>query len=362
MSLRPLLAALALALGSLTPAAAKLAVGDPAPESRPKVMLQGEAVGKLDDSKTYLFEFWATWCGPCVQMVPHLDQLHRDFGPKGLVVLATSVWEDDQAKVAGFVKARAGKMTYRVGFDADQAMAKGWLEAAGVDGIPHAFVVRQGKILWAGHPGQLNDTLVASLLDGSYSPAKAGKEAAATAAREREAEAKMQALAAAVQEKRWDAAEKLLKETLPLMPAEERAGLEEGVGDLIALGRGDPSRVYKRMAAFADEAGDDWVLQNEIAWELATNVEFEGKRDLALASRLAERAVKLSEGAEERSNCLDTLARIRFLQGKKDEALKLQQQAVDAALPEIKPLATKILESYRKGELPPVPTSLDEGE
>jgi thioredoxin-like negative regulator of GroEL len=362
MSPRHILAALALTFAALAPALAKLEVGSPAPEARPKVMIQGETVGKLDDSKTYLFEFWATWCGPCVQMVPHLDQLHRDFGPKGLVILATSVWEDDQPKVDGFVKARAGKMTYRVGFDADQAMAKGWLEAAGVDGIPHAFVVRKGKIVWAGHPGRLDDKLVASLIDGTYSPAKAEQEAATAAAKELELNDKMQALASAVQEKRWDAAEKLLKEVLPLVPAQERADLEEGVGDIIALGRGDPSRVYKRIARFAEEAKDDLKIQNEAAWQLATNVEFEGKRDLALASTLAERAVKLSEGTDRKADCLDTLARIRFMQGNKDDAIKLQQQAVESAPPEIKPLATRILESYRKGVLPPVPTSLDEGE
>ncbi len=362
MTLRRTLAALVMA--ALLPAAAlaKLTVGSPAPDARPKVMIQGEAVGKLDDSKTYLFEFWATWCGPCVQMVPHLNDLNKEFGPKGLVVLGTSVWEDDQAKVAGFVKTRGDKMAYRVGFDADQAMAKGWLEAAGVNGIPHAFVVQKGKILWAGHPAQLTAKLVASFLDGTYSPEKAKAEQAKAEADGAKLEEKMQALGMAVQAKQWDKAEALLAETLPLVPEEDRAQLGEAVGDMIALGRGDPSRVYKRLAAFAEEAKDDVAVQNEIAWELATNPDFEGKRDLALASKLAERAVKLAEVTDRKANCLDTLARIRFLQGKKDEAIQLQQQALDAGPEALKPILRQALDSYKKGALPPVPEVGDEGE
>ena len=358
-TLRRTLAALVMA--ALLPAAAmaKLTVGSPAPEARPKVMIQGEAVGKLDDSKTYLFEFWATWCGPCVQMVPHLNELNKAFGPKGLVVLGTSVWEDDQAKVAAFVKARGDKMGYRVGFDADKAMAKGWLEAAGVDGIPHAFVVQKGKVVWTGHPGQLTDKLVASFLDGTYSPDKAKVEKAKAEADEAKLAEKMQALGMAVQAKQWDKAEALLAETLPLVPEEERAQLAEAVGDMIAMGRGDPSRIYKRLAAFAEETKDDAVMQNGIAWELATNSDFEGKRDLALASKLAERAVKLAEGTEGKAACLDTLARIRFMQGKKEEAVQLQEKSVAAASEAMKGTAQATLDSYRKGVLPKPPEAVE---
>ena len=353
MSPRTLLASVALAIVSAIPALAKLEVGSPAPEARPKVMIQGEAVGKLDDTKTYLFEFWATWCGPCVQMVPHVDQLHRDFGPKGLVVLATSVWEDDQAKVADFVKSRAGKMTYRVGFDADQAMATHWLKAADVNGIPHAFVVQKGKVVWMGHPAQLNDKLVGSFLDGSYSPAKAEQEAQSAEANEEALQEKMQALAAAVQAKEWDKAEKALKEVLPLVPAEERAELQSGIGDLIALGKGDPSGIYKRLAAFAEESKEDAAVQNEIAWDLVTNPDFAAKPNLELAALCAERSVKLAEGSDKAAS-LDTLARVRFMQGKKEEAIKLQEQALSLANDEIKAETSKTLESYKKGVLPKV--------
>lgn len=348
MFLRTLLAALTVLAA---PALAKVGVGSPAPDARPKVMIQGEAVGKLDDSKTYLFEFWATWCGPCVKMVPHLDALHAEFGPKGLVVVGTSVWEEDQAKVEGFVKARAGKMSYRVGFDSDKSVAKEWLEAAGVDGIPHAFLVQKGKIIWAGHPAGLTNKLVAAVLDGTYTPEKAAQEADSQTAQMQKAMAKLNELGQAIQAKQWDKAEQLLTEALPLVPEGDREGLAEGVRDTIALGKGNPERIYKRIETFAEETKENGGIQNEIAWDLVTNEAFAAKRNLPLAEKCALRAVKLSEGPE-KAACLDTLARVRFLQGRKDEAIKLQRESVDLAPDELKPELTETLDSYRKGVLP----------
>jgi peroxiredoxin len=38
-----------------------------------------------------LINIWATWCAPCRVEMPSIEQVHRDFGPKGLKVLAISV-------------------------------------------------------------------------------------------------------------------------------------------------------------------------------------------------------------------------------------------------------------------------------
>lgn len=47
--------------------------------------------------KVLLLNFWASWCGPCVEETPSLSQLASEFGPKGLVVLALSVDHDEKA-------------------------------------------------------------------------------------------------------------------------------------------------------------------------------------------------------------------------------------------------------------------------
>ena len=72
-------------------------VGDRAP----RVELRADSGAEVDLSdyrgKFVLLNFWATWCPPCVQELPSLNQLAREFESSGLVVLGVSVDEDQQA-------------------------------------------------------------------------------------------------------------------------------------------------------------------------------------------------------------------------------------------------------------------------
>jgi peroxiredoxin len=47
--------------------------------------------------KVVVLNFWATWCAPCVEEVPSLEQLQQKMKSKGVVVLAVSVDEDGTA-------------------------------------------------------------------------------------------------------------------------------------------------------------------------------------------------------------------------------------------------------------------------
>ena len=46
--------------------------------------------------KVLLLKFWATWCGTCIEEIPSLNQMARQLGPKGLVVLGVSVDKDEK--------------------------------------------------------------------------------------------------------------------------------------------------------------------------------------------------------------------------------------------------------------------------
>jgi peroxiredoxin len=47
--------------------------------------------------KLLLVNFWATWCPPCIEEIPGLNELSRRLGPQGLVILAISQDKDENA-------------------------------------------------------------------------------------------------------------------------------------------------------------------------------------------------------------------------------------------------------------------------
>jgi thiol-disulfide isomerase/thioredoxin len=92
-----------------------------------------------------LVEFWATWCGPCVAGIPHLNELQEKYRKQGLRIL--SFTDQDRETVENFQKKTTAPIEYTVGLGSQL------FKAYGVTGIPHAFVVtRDGKLLWHGHP------------------------------------------------------------------------------------------------------------------------------------------------------------------------------------------------------------------
>ncbi|MEN9359746.1 MAG: Thiol-disulfide oxidoreductase ResA [Verrucomicrobiota bacterium] len=160
--------------------ASPLKLGDKAPEFKVGQWYKGGPVAIADD-KTYVVECWATWCGPCIAAFPHLSELAK--ANDKISFIGVNVWERRKAEeVKAFVESQGDKMAYNVVADADDTIANKWLRAAGQNGIPSAFVVHQGKVMWIGHPSGLNNELLKSIVDGSYDLATAIKAAAEEAA------------------------------------------------------------------------------------------------------------------------------------------------------------------------------------
>jgi thiol-disulfide isomerase/thioredoxin len=364
--------ALLLLLLSATLSAAGLKVGDSAPTTRPATMLQGEAVKDFKKGEVYVFECWASWCGPCIAAIPHLNELHKQMGKKGVVITGVNVWESERdaasaQRAKDFLQAQGSKMSYRVALGG-KAFIKDWLEAAEVYGIPHAFVVADGKIAWTGHPAQLTAEMLGDILTGTPLAAAApiadkipqrrlSKPAvpAGTAPNDPEmaaAQAKLDALSEAMRARDWDAAEKALPSAAGVLPKQEGQELRDSIEAQIGLARGKPAKFYAQLQKLADEEFDDPEALNEIAWRLLTMKAFAQNPNLALAEKCAVQSVKLTK--EEHPDKLDTLARLRWLQGKKEEAIRLQIKSVDKAEPgEMKAALQKTLDAMLKGILPP---------
>ena len=329
----------ALPMTSSAQAEHSLKFGDAAPPLKVGKWIKGEPVKGIETGKLHVLEFWATWCGPCVQVIPHVSELQKQH--PDVVFIGVNVWEDDPEKVEEFVKDMGEKMDYRVALDdvpegADKGkMAETWLEAAGQNGIPCSFLIgKDGKILWIGHPAELEDILK-SVLDGTYDPAAVQ----AAAAKQEELERKFSEAMDGVQspEDALAALEKLGKESPEL--AEQTMAMRFGI---MIRALKDYDGAYKLAAQIAEDKKDEPQVLNELAWTILTAPGLE-KRDLGLAMKMAERAVEVTKGED--AALLDTLARAHFEIGR-EKAMEIQKKALEKSDEENKDMFQTVLDAY----------------
>lgn len=134
--------------------------------------IQGEAPAEFKPGHVYIFECWATWCGPCIRSIPHLNKLHtkyadQDLHLQGMHIFERAEKEDALSKAKLFVKKRGDEMRYPVAFaPRDSAFVSHWVKPAKVRGIPAAFVVMDGILRLQIHPARITEQLVESLLKG----------------------------------------------------------------------------------------------------------------------------------------------------------------------------------------------------
>ncbi len=138
---------------------AQLGPGSAAPKLEIKEWVKGQFAPESLDHGITIVEFWATWCGPCHDMIPHLTKIAQEN--KDIRVVGVSIFEDnDKQQVQEFVKFMGNKMDYSVGYSGNKdRMAKTWMSAAKQPAIPTSFIVKDGVIMWIGHPIDLDDPL-----------------------------------------------------------------------------------------------------------------------------------------------------------------------------------------------------------
>jgi thiol-disulfide isomerase/thioredoxin len=156
---RHLLIIAGLAIGISAANASGLGPGSPAPALDVKTWYKGKPVKSFQKNKVYVVEFWATWCGPCKTSIPHLTELAKKN--KDVTFIGISIWEDDNGtNIKKFVEEMGNKMDYTVGYSGNKTgMSVTWMNAAGQNGIPSSFIVKNGEIQWVGHPMEMDEPL-----------------------------------------------------------------------------------------------------------------------------------------------------------------------------------------------------------
>ncbi|MFM7148462.1 MAG: redoxin domain-containing protein [Gemmataceae bacterium] len=104
--------------------------------------LDGKPLSSEDYRGKYLLiDFWATWCGPCVQELPHVRQTYKDFADRGFDVLAVNL-DEDREQVTAFLK--ENDIPWKQIFFEDPNR-RGWMNPLvaqfGIEGIPATFLL-----------------------------------------------------------------------------------------------------------------------------------------------------------------------------------------------------------------------------
>jgi thiol-disulfide isomerase/thioredoxin len=102
----------------------------------------------LDDmnGKVVLIDFWATWCGPCKQELPHIKKLAAQYADEPFELISVS-WDANEKDWKDFVAANG--MTWNQYRDVDHAVTN----AFGINAIPHYFTIDANGVLSAENMG-----------------------------------------------------------------------------------------------------------------------------------------------------------------------------------------------------------------
>jgi thiol-disulfide isomerase/thioredoxin len=339
-------------------------VGDPAPALAVSNWVKGRKIERFEKGRIYVVDFWATWCGPCLESIPHLTVLQEKHGDK-VQMVGINVWENAPEKVPAFVEKMGAKMGYAVAQDLVPPFPKDvkskprfalengrssqdWLVASGWDenGIPVVFIIdRDGRIAWIGDGwGGALDSPLEKIVNGAWDTSAYALEYAKRAPIDKRVRAMTREMNASYNAKDYDGALAKAGEIMTFEPSQ--AHLAGFKFEVLLTNKGDREQAY----AYAREqlkANTFYTALSQMAWVIVFGDGRSQPADLELAEALAERANVLSGGT--RPGIYNTLARIAFLRGDAAKAADLQAKAVELApTDEARQEYAKTLEEYKK--------------
>jgi thiol-disulfide isomerase/thioredoxin len=325
-----------------------LKLGDDAPRLAVAEWIKGTPIAGFEKGTVYVVEFWATWCPPCRESIPHLTELQKKYGDK-VRVIGVAIWEeidpiqkgDKNApasyvqRVKDFVASQGDTMDYRVAYDGDEGkgeMARTYVKAASRPGIPAAFIVDQnGKVAWIGHPLIRMEEPLEKIVAGTW-------DLKAEAERERlaqESELRVRTL-----KKRFQVASRENNAAAAIEAAQGLLDLDTNKHSGFAVSAVRVAAVQAkepRLALdfaerlLAGQIKDDFEALNAMSWMLLDDKEFQGLDPSipGLALRLARRASDVTKAGN--GPIEDTLARALFETGDTAGAVEAQSRAVALA-------------------------------
>jgi thiol-disulfide isomerase/thioredoxin len=147
-------------------------VGAKAPNFEAVTLFDHEVHSLSDDYKgqVVLLNIWATWCGPCRDEMPNIEALYKEYGPKGLKVVAVNAADPDATDSTVKAFADGYGLTFEILRDMPASGQDSITAIYKTQGFPESFVVDRDGVIRKKRIGpdqwnsQGNRSLIASLL------------------------------------------------------------------------------------------------------------------------------------------------------------------------------------------------------
>ena len=139
-----------------------IAVNEKAPAINITDWIENIPDDKNLNNKYIVLEFWATWCGPCIAAVPHMNQIQKEFDQKDLYYI--SITDESIAKVERSLKRIKFKSIVVTDLTKETQVSFG----DGVEGLEvyplTVLIDNSGIIKWIGKPKNLNSNIMSEFL------------------------------------------------------------------------------------------------------------------------------------------------------------------------------------------------------
>lgn len=90
--------------------------------------------------KVLVLNFWATWCAPCIQEIPSLNEFQKEFAQKGVVVVAVSIDKNPQ-------RYRSFLNHVHVSFDTARDPRADLSAKYGTYIYPETYIIKDGRVM-----------------------------------------------------------------------------------------------------------------------------------------------------------------------------------------------------------------------